>query len=79
MGLRLAGEGDWTVRVRRGVAETPTGIAPDASVVVRAAKADWVGALGSPAAMHAALASGKVKLEKGDPAALAAFLDLFRG
>lgn len=79
MGLRLAGEGDWTIRVRRGVAETPTGVAPDAGVVVAASKADWVGALASPAAMQAALASGKVKLEKGDPAGLAAFLDLFRG
>lgn len=78
MGLKLIGEGDWTIRVRRGVAETPTGVAPDAAVVVSAAKADWVGALGSPAAMQAALASGKVKLEKGDPPALAAFLDLFR-
>lgn len=79
MGLKLTGEGDWTVRVRRGVAETPAGVAPDAAVVVSAAKADWVAALGSPAAMQAALASGKVKLEKGDPAGLAAFLDLFRG
>lgn len=79
MGLRLLGEGDWTIRVRRGVAETPTGVAPDASVVVAAAKADWVAALASPAAMQAALTSGKVKIEKGDAAGLAAFLGLFRG
>ena len=36
-------------------------------------------ALASPGAMQAALTSGKVKIEKGDPAALAAFLELFRG
>jgi alkyl sulfatase BDS1-like metallo-beta-lactamase superfamily hydrolase len=79
MGLKLAGEGDWTIRVRRGVAETPTGVGADVPLAVAATKADWVGALASPAAMQAALASGKVKIEKGDPAALASFLDLFRG
>ena len=79
MGLRLIGDGDWTIRVRRGVAETPAGVAPDAAVVVAAAKADWVAATASPAAMQAALTSGKVKLEKGDAAGLAAFLGLFRG
>lgn len=79
MGLRLAGEGDWTIGVRRGVAETSVGIAMEAPLVVAAAKADWVGALASPAAMQAALASGKVRIEKGSPADLAAFLDLFRG
>lgn len=79
MGLKLTGDGDWTIRVRRGVAETPTGVAADVPLVVAAAKADWVGALASPGAMQAALTSGKVKIEKGDPAALASFLDLFRG
>ena len=79
MGLKLIGDGDWTIRVRRGVAETPQGVAGDVPLVVAATKADWVGALASPGAMQAALTSGKVKIEKGDPAALAAFLELFRG
>ncbi|MFN3512717.1 MAG: alkyl sulfatase dimerization domain-containing protein [Phenylobacterium sp.] len=79
MGLRLTGEGDWTIRVRRGVAETAAGLPADAAVVVAADKADWVEALSSPQALSAALASGKVKLERGDAAALVAFLQLFGG
>ena len=79
LALRLAGEGDWTIRVRRGVAETSTGVAPDAGVVLAGAKADLAAAMASPAAMQAALTSGKLKLEKGSPAELAAVLDLFRG
>ena len=61
------------------MAETPQGVAGDVPLVVAATKADWVRALASPGAMQAALTSGKVKIEKGDPAALAAFLELFRG
>ncbi|HQT54932.1 MAG TPA: hypothetical protein PKX06_15860, partial [Phenylobacterium sp.] len=68
-----------TIRVRRGVAETSTGVAPDARVVLSGAKADLVTAMASPAAMQGALASGKLKLEKGGPADLATVLDLFRG
>lgn len=79
MGLKLTGDGDWTIRVRRGVVETAGGVAPDAAVVVAATKADWVAATANPAALQAALTSGKVKIERGDAAALAAFLDLFRG
>ena len=79
MGLRLAGEGDWTIAVRRGVAETSRGLSTEAPLVVAAAKADWVAALASPQAMAAALQTGKVKIERGDVAALSAFLDLFRG
>lgn len=79
LALRLAGEGDWTIRVRRGVAETSTGVAPDARVVLSGTKADLVAAMASPAAMQGALASGKLKLEKGGPADLATVLDLFRG
>lgn len=79
MALKLAGEGDWTLRVRRGVAETSTGVAADAGVVLSGTKADFVAATASPTAMQAALTSGKLKLEKGSPAELAAFLDLFRG
>lgn len=79
MGLRLAGEGDWTIGVRRGVAETAKGLSAQAPLVVAASKADWVAALASPQAMSTALQAGKVKIERGDPAALAAFLDLFRG
>jgi alkyl sulfatase BDS1-like metallo-beta-lactamase superfamily hydrolase len=78
MGLKLAGEGAWTIRVRRGVAETAEGIAPDAGLSISAGKADLVAALASPAAMKAALDSGKVKIEQGDAAGLAAFLGLFR-
>jgi hypothetical protein len=78
MGLRLAGDGDWTIRVRRGVAETQTGVAPDAGLVLAATKADLVAAMASPAAMKAALDGGKVKIEQGDAAALAGFLNLFR-
>ncbi len=79
MGLRLAGEGDWTIAVRRGVAETSKGLGAETPLVVAAAKADWVAALASPQAMSTALQTGKVKIERGDPAALGAFLDLFRG
>jgi alkyl sulfatase BDS1-like metallo-beta-lactamase superfamily hydrolase len=79
LGLKLAGEGDWTIRVRRGVAETAQGLPADATVVVSGSKTDWAAASSSPAALQAALAAGKLKLERGDPAALAAFLDLFRG
>jgi len=79
MGLKLAGEGDWTIRVRRGVAETPQGVGPEVPLVIAATKADFVGALASPEAMAAALKAGKVRIETGDAAALAAFLALFRG
>ncbi|WP_309645609.1 alkyl sulfatase dimerization domain-containing protein [Phenylobacterium sp.] len=79
MGLRLTGEGDWTIGVRRGVAETGAGVAADVPLVVAATKADWAGAVASPAAMQTALSSGKVRIEKGTPADLASFLDLFRG
>lgn len=79
MGLRLAGEGDWTIAVRRGVAETSKGLSAQTPLVVAAAKADWVAALASPQSMATALQTGKVKIERGDPAALGAFLDLFRG
>ncbi|MDP2011743.1 MAG: alkyl sulfatase dimerization domain-containing protein [Phenylobacterium sp.] len=79
LALRLAGEGDWTIRVRRGVAETSTGVAPDARVVLAGTKADLVTAMASPGAMQGALASGELKLEKGGPADLATVLDLFRG
>ncbi len=79
LGLRLAGEGDWTVAVRRGVAETSVGIGAEAPLVISAGKADLVAALASPAALKAALESGKVKIERGDAAALAAFLALFAG
>jgi len=34
--------------------------------------------MGSPAAMKAALDAGKVRIERGDAAGLAAFLNLFR-
>lgn len=78
MGLTLAGEGAWTIRVRRGVAETSVGLAPDTKLAISAGKADLVAALASPDALKSALASGKVKLDAGDPAALAAFLNLFR-
>jgi alkyl sulfatase BDS1-like metallo-beta-lactamase superfamily hydrolase len=78
LGLKLAGEGDWTIRVRRGVAETDAGIAPDAPLAISAGKADLVAALASPAAMKAALDAGKVRIERGDAAGLAAFLNLFR-
>ncbi|MDO8799228.1 alkyl sulfatase dimerization domain-containing protein [Phenylobacterium sp.] len=76
--LRLAGDGDWTIRVRCGVAETSKGAAPDAGVVLAGSKADLVAAIASPAAMQGALTSGKLKLEKGAPSDLAAVLDLFR-
>lgn len=79
IGLKLAGEGDWTIRVRRGVAETARGLPTDGAVIVSASKVDWAAASATPAALQAALASGKLKLERGDAAALAAFLDLFRG
>jgi alkyl sulfatase BDS1-like metallo-beta-lactamase superfamily hydrolase len=78
MGLTLAGEGGWTLRVRRGVAETSVGVAPDVKLAITAGKADLVAALASPDALKAALASGKVKLDIGDPASLASFLNLFR-
>ncbi|MDO9431877.1 MAG: hypothetical protein Q7T84_11315, partial [Phenylobacterium sp.] len=65
--------------VRRGVAETSKGLGAETPLVVAAAKADWVAALASPQAMSTALQTGKVKIERGDPAALGAFLDLFRG
>jgi alkyl sulfatase BDS1-like metallo-beta-lactamase superfamily hydrolase len=78
MGLKLPGEGDWTIRVRRGVAETAEGIAPDARLTISAGKADLMAAIASPDAMKAALASGKVKIETGDAAGLATFLNLFR-
>ncbi len=79
LALRIVGEGDWTIRVRQGVAETATGVGPDAAVVLAGAKADLVAAMVSPAAMQDALTSGKLRLEKGAPADLAAVLDLFRG
>jgi alkyl sulfatase BDS1-like metallo-beta-lactamase superfamily hydrolase len=78
LGLKLAGEGSWTIRVRRGVAETAEGVAPDVGLSISAGKADLVTAMGSPDAMKAALAAGKVKIETGDAAGLAAFLNLFR-
>lgn len=79
LALKLGPDGDWTIRVRTGVAETAPGAAPDAAVALSGSKADLVAAMASPAAMQAALTSGKLKLEKGSPADLAAFLDLFRG
>ncbi|MDO8377946.1 alkyl sulfatase dimerization domain-containing protein, partial [Phenylobacterium sp.] len=79
LALKLGADGDWTIKVRTGVAETAQGAAPDAAVVLAGSKADLVAAMASPSAMQAALASGKLKLDKGSPADLAAFLDLFRG
>ncbi|MES2344096.1 MAG: alkyl sulfatase dimerization domain-containing protein [Pseudomonadota bacterium] len=79
LALKLAADGDWTIRVRRGVAETAAGATPDAGVVLSGSKSELVAAMASPSAMQAALTSGKLKLEKGSPADLAAFLDLFRG
>lgn len=79
LALKLGPDGDWTIRVRTGVAETAPGAAPDTAVALSGSKADLVTAMASPAAMQGALASGKLKLDKGSPADLAAFLDLFRG
>ncbi|WP_421934073.1 alkyl sulfatase dimerization domain-containing protein [Phenylobacterium sp.] len=79
LALRFTGEGDWTIRVHEGVARVFTGWHADSPVVLSGTKADFVAAMASPAALQAALASGKLKLILGSPANLAAFLDLFRG
>ena len=47
-------------------------------MVFAGAKAYLVAAMASPAPLQGALTSGKLKLEKGGPADLAAVLDLFR-
>lgn len=79
MAVRFEGEGDYTVRVRRGVGEVEAGLAPDADLVVATGKADWVKALtGGPAAVAAALLTRKIRLEKGGVGDLRSFLDLFQ-
>jgi hypothetical protein len=77
--VRFEGEGDFTIRVRRGVGEVEPGVAPDADLVVATGKGDWVGALtGGPTAVAGALLTRKIRLEKGGVGDLRSFLDLFQ-
>jgi alkyl sulfatase BDS1-like metallo-beta-lactamase superfamily hydrolase len=77
--VKFEGEGDFTIRVRRGISEVEPGVAPDAAVVVATSKADWLKALtGGAPAMAGALLTRKVRLEKGGVGDLRAFLELFQ-
>ncbi|MFO1013320.1 MAG: alkyl sulfatase dimerization domain-containing protein [Caulobacteraceae bacterium] len=80
LALHFTGDdpGDWTIVVRQGVVELQPRLAADAPLTVTTTKLDWIGALQGPAQFQAALAAGKVKIDKGDVAGLAAFLSLFR-
>lgn len=79
MAVRFEGEGDYTIRVRRGVAEVEAGVAPDAPLVVATTKTAWLKALtGGPLAMAGALMGGSVRLEKGSAGDLRDFLGLFQ-
>ncbi len=79
MAVRFEGEGDYTVRVRRGVAEVESGMAPDADVVAATAKADWVKALtGGPTGVAGALLTRRIRLEKGGVGDFTSFLEMFQ-